>query len=35
MTGSQVALRMCNLGAESGRQLFNGSKDMVSLLVCT
>jgi len=26
-TGSHVALRACNLGAESGRELFKGSKD--------
>jgi len=26
---------MCNSGAESGRELFKGSKDAASLLVCT
>jgi len=30
-----MALRECNSGAESGRELLNGSKDMASLLVCT
>jgi len=34
-TGSHVALHMCNLGAESGRELFKCSKDAASLLVCT
>ena len=28
-------LSMCNLGAESGRELFKGSKDSAILLVCT
>jgi len=34
-TGLHVALLVCNSGAESGRELFKGSKDMGSLLVCT
>jgi len=34
-TGSHVALHVCNLGTESGRELFKGSKDTASLLVCT
>jgi len=33
--GSDVAVCECNSGAESGRELFKGSKDVVSLLVCT
>ena len=33
--GLHVALYVCNLGAESGRELSKGSKDMASLLVCT
>jgi len=32
---SHVALRMRNSGAESSRELFKGSKDTASLLVCT
>jgi len=35
ITGSHVALRMRNLSADSGRELFKGSKDAASLLVCT
>ena len=34
-TGSHVALRALNSGTESGGELFKGSKDMASLLVCT
>ena len=34
-TGSHVALRARNSGAESGRELFKGSKDTASLLVYT
>jgi len=34
-TRSHVALRVCNSGAKSGRELFKGSKDTASLLVCT
>ena len=34
-TGSHVALRAPNSGAESGRELFKGSKDTASLLVYT
>jgi len=34
-TRSYVALRMHNSGAESGKELFKGSKDVASLLVCT
>jgi len=34
-TRSHVALRMRNSGAQSGRELFKGSKDSASLLVCT
>jgi len=34
-TRSHVALRARNLGAESGRELFKGSKDTTSLIVCT
>jgi len=34
-TRSHVALRMRNSGAESGRELFKGSKDAASPLVCT
>ena len=34
-TGSHVALCVRNSGAESGRELFKGSKDSASLLVCT
>jgi len=30
-----VALRERNSGAESGRELFKGSKDLAHLLVCT
>jgi len=30
-----MALHECNSGAESGRELFKGSKDTASLLVCT
>jgi len=30
-----VALQACSSGAESGRELFKGSKDAASLLVCT
>jgi len=30
-----VALRARNSGAKSGRELFKGSKDAASLLVCT
>jgi len=30
-----MALRQHNSGAESGRELFKGSKDSTSLLVCT
>jgi len=30
-----MALHARNLGAESGRELFKGSKDAASLLVCT
>jgi len=33
--GLHVALCARNLGAESGRELFKGSKDTASLLVCT
>jgi len=33
-TGSHVALCKVNSGAESGRELFKGSKDMASLLFC-
>jgi len=33
--GSHVALHECNCSAESGRELFKGSKDLPSLLVCT
>jgi len=33
--GSHVALHEHNSGAESGRELFKGSKDSASLLVCT
>jgi len=32
-TGSHMALRMHNSGAESGRELFKGSKDTASLLL--
>ena len=32
---SHMALRECNSGAESGREPFKDSKDLVSLLVCT
>jgi len=34
-TRLQVALHRCNSGAESCRELFKGSKDVTSLLVCT
>jgi len=34
-TGSYVALCVRNSGAESGRELFKGLKDVESLLVCT
>jgi len=34
-TGSHVALHVCNSGTKSGRELFKGSKDAASLLVCT
>jgi len=34
-TGSHVALLTHNSGGESGRELFKGSKDVASLLVCT
>jgi len=34
-TGSHVTLRERNSGARSGRELFKGSKDVASLLVCT
>jgi len=34
-TGSHVALHAHNSSAESGRELFKGSKDAESLLVCT
>jgi len=34
-TGSHVALHVGDSGAESGRELFKGSKDSTSLLVCT
>jgi len=34
-TGSHVALRTPNTGAEGGRELCKGSKDLASLLVCT
>jgi len=34
-TRSHVALRERNSGAKSGRELFKGSKDVVSILVCT
>ena len=30
-----MALRAPNLGPESGRELFKGSKDVANLLVCT
>ena len=33
--GSHVASCVRNLGTESGRELFKGSKDTASLLVCT
>jgi len=33
--GSHVALHERNSGAESSRELFKGSKDTTSLLVCT
>jgi len=33
--GLHVALQACSSGAESGRELFKGSKDAASLLVCT
>jgi len=34
-TRSHMALRAHNSGAESGRELFKGSRDAASLLVCT
>jgi len=34
-TGSHVALHECNSGTKSGRELFKGSKDAASLLICT
>jgi len=34
-TGSHMVLRARNSGAESGSELFKGSKDVASLLVCT
>ena len=34
-TGSHMALRTCNSGTGSIRELFKGSKDGASLLVCT
>jgi len=34
-TGSHMAFRARNLGAECGRELFKGSKDTTCLLVCT
>ena len=34
-TRSHVALRARNSGAGCGRELFKGSKDLASLLVCT
>jgi len=34
-TGSHVALHKRNSGAKSGIELFKGSKDTASLLVCT
>jgi len=34
-TGSHVDLREYNSGAESGTELFKGSKDVASLLFCT
>ena len=33
-TGLHVALREYNSGTESGRELFKGSKDLASLVVC-
>jgi len=30
-----MALRKCNSGAKSGKELFKGSKDLASVLVCT
>jgi len=35
ITRSHMDLHTCNYGAESGRELFKGSKDAASLLVCT
>jgi len=32
---THMALHMCSSGAKSGRELFKGSKDVASLLVCT
>jgi len=34
-TGSYVALRVRNSGANRGRELFKRSKDSASILVCT
>jgi len=34
-TGLHMALCTRNSGAESGRELFKGSKDVANLLVCT
>ena len=34
-TGSHMALCVHNLGAENGSELFKGSRDAASLLVCT
>jgi len=34
-TGSHMGLRKRNSGVESGRELFKGSKDLASHLVCT
>jgi len=34
-TGTHVALNARNSGAESGRELFKGSTNATSLLICT